>query len=65
MLPGGGMSLFPVVLVDRLGINSYEQSYGQCVAVGVIAYLFASPVSGRHITLWHLTLLSLFIPLQA
>ncbi|ELU17411.1 hypothetical protein CAPTEDRAFT_225743 [Capitella teleta] len=43
---GSWASLFPVILVDLLGIDSIERSLGQCLAAGSIAFLLASPISG-------------------
>ena len=39
-------SLFPVILVDLLGLTILEKSMGQVLAVSSVAFLFASPMSG-------------------
>lgn len=38
-------SLFPVILVDLLGIDVIERSLGQSLAIASFAFLFASPLS--------------------
>ncbi len=40
-------ALFPVILVDLLGIEVIEKSLGQCLAAGSVAFLVASPMSGE------------------
>ena len=46
-ITGCWASLFPVILVDLLGIEVIEKSLGQCLAAGSIAFLVASPMSGE------------------
>jgi len=43
---GCWVSLFPVVLVDLLGVDSIETSLGQVFAFSSMAFLIASPLSG-------------------
>ncbi|ELT98491.1 hypothetical protein CAPTEDRAFT_205609 [Capitella teleta] len=45
MFSGIWSSLFPVILVDLLGVAVIERSLGQVLAVGSIAFLLASPMS--------------------
>ncbi|CAD5116583.1 DgyrCDS5460 [Dimorphilus gyrociliatus] len=40
-------ALFPVVLVDLLGVNEIEKSMGQALAVTSFGFLVASPLSGK------------------
>lgn len=44
---GSWASLFPVILVDLLGIEAIERTLGQCLAAGSLAFLVASPISGE------------------
>ena len=46
-ITGCWASLLPVILVDLLGIEVIEKSLGQCLAAGSIAFLVASPMSGK------------------
>ena len=39
-------ALFPVILVDLLGIDMIEKSLGQALACASIGFLLASPMSG-------------------
>jgi len=39
-------SLFPVILVDLVGVEGIETSLGQSMAVGSFVFLIASPLSG-------------------
>ena len=43
---GCWVALFPVLLVDLLGIDRIERSLGMCMGVSSFAFLVAAPISG-------------------
>ena len=40
------MALYPVILVDLMGVDLIEKSLGTAIAVGSVAFLVAAPISG-------------------
>ncbi|KAI0237018.1 Monocarboxylate transporter 12 [Lamellibrachia satsuma] len=46
MFTGCWVAVFPVLLVDLLGIDRIERSLGMCMGISSFAFLVAAPISG-------------------